>query len=109
MKKFVSCKFVFRLHIFSNSAYNILSDKIYLIYSETWSCTGFYADVKLEKKDEILDFRCIMTNYHIFLETKQCCDDMVAVFHHEGTDKEAFELPLVPFKLLAHNKVCNKY
>ena len=36
-------------------------------------------------------------------------DDMVAVFHHESGGKEAFELPLVPFKLLAHQKrgVCN--
>ena len=30
--------------------------------------------------------------------------DMVAVFHHESGGKRVFELPLVPFKLLARKK-----
>ncbi len=96
------------VHIFSNPAH-ILSDKMCLISSETWSGTGFYADVKLKKKDEILDVHCIMTNYHVFLQNIQYGEDMVAVFHHEGTEKEPFELPLVPFNLLAHSEVCTKY
>jgi hypothetical protein len=45
-----------------------------------------------------------MTNYHVFLETKKRDDNMVAVFHHESTEKEAFELPLVPFELHAQSK-----
>ena len=52
-----------------------------------------------------------MTNYHHYLESKELCDetDVVAVFHHEGTEKEAFELPLVPFRILTQNEVCTKY
>ncbi len=81
--------------------------------SKTWSATGFYADVKFKKKDEILDVRCIMTNYHDFLESNEWPwgseTDIVAVFHREGTEKETFEIPLVPFIILAQNRVCTKY
>jgi hypothetical protein len=45
-----------------------------------------------------------MTNYHVFLEKEKRGGDMIAVFHHESTEKEAFELPLVPFKLHAKSK-----
>ncbi len=67
--------------------------------------------MKIKKQGEILDVRCIMTNYHQFLESKELGNetDVVAVFHHEGTEKEAFELPLVPLNILAHNEVCTKY
>ncbi len=78
--------------------------KFILISSETWSGTGFYADVK--KQGAILDVRCIITSYHGFLKKKKWADDMVAVFHQEGTDKQAFELQLVPFKFLAYSEVC---
>ena len=67
--------------------------------------------MKIKKQDEILDVRCIMTNYHQFLESKELGNetDVVAVFHHEGTEKEAFELPLVAFRILAQNEVCTKH
>ena len=67
--------------------------------------------MKLKKQDEILDVRCIMTNYSRLLHSKYLYlkTGVVAVFRHEGTEKEAFELPLVPFIILAHNKVCTKY
>ena len=105
MRKSVSCKFVFCsiYYIFSNPT-RILTDKIYFICSKTWSFTGFYVHVKLEKQNKILDVHCIMTNYGVFLQ-----NDLVAVFHCPGTEKEAFELPLVSFRILAHSKVCTKY
>ncbi len=68
--------------------------------------------MKLKKQHEILAVRCIMTNYNNhFLETKELGNetDVVAVFHHQGTEKEAFELPLAPFRILAQNEVCTKY
>ncbi len=79
--------------------------KNYLISSKLWSGTGFYVEVKLKKPNKELDIHCIMTNYHVYLEMNKRGDDMVAVFHHESTEKEPFELPLVPFKLHAQNKV----
>ncbi len=65
--------------------------------------------MKLEKQDEILDVHCIMTNYDVFHKKKEGGYDMVAVFHRQGTEKEDFELPLVPFRILAHSEVCTKY
>ena len=40
---------------------------------------------------------------------KRDSNDMVAVFHQESDEKEVFELPLVPFILLAHSRteVCS--
>ena len=46
-----------------------------------------------------------MTNYNDFLKKKERGDDMVAVFHHEGTEKEAFEVPFKPLVLLGHSVV----
>ena len=44
--------------------------------------------------------KCILTTYDdIFLEMDEHGDGMVAVFHHEIDGKEAFELPVVSFKL----------
>jgi hypothetical protein len=57
--------------------------------------------VKWKKQDEV---HCIVTNYHVFREMKEHGDGMVAVFHHENTEKESFELSLVPVMLLAHSK-----
>ena len=63
--------------------------------SNQWSGYGFYANVKTIKKDKTLDRNCILTAYDdIFLEMDKHGGDMVAVFHHESDEKEAFELPL---------------
>ena len=109
MRKNGTCKFVFtNTHISKPNAHTHthLQTKLILISSETWSGTGFYADLKVKKQGSILDVRCIITNYHGFLKKKKLADDMVAVFHQERTDKQAFELQLVPFKFLAYSKVC---
>ena len=68
--------------------------------SNSWRGTGFYVNVKL--KEKIIG--CIMTNYHVYCEMKKSNDGMAAVFCYEKTEKDAFELPLVPFKLLAQSK-----
>ena len=71
--------------------------------SKQWSGYGFYANVKLKTQGK--NINCIITIYDdIFLEVDEHGDDMVAVFHDESDGKEAFELSLVPFKLLAHGK-----
>ena len=75
-----------------------------------WSGYGFYSNVQLKTQGKTLDMNCIFTIFDdIFLEVDEHGNDMVAVFHHESDKKDAFELPLVPFKLLAHGKrgVCN--
>ena len=71
-----------------------------IVYSDSWRGTGFYVNVKLKEKY----IGCIMTNYHVYFEMKKSNDGMVAVFYYE-MQKDAFELPLVPFKLLAQSKV----
>ena len=43
-------------------------------------------------------------NYHVFCQMKQHDDHVVAVFHHDGTEKEPCEIRLVPFALLARSK-----
>ena len=71
--------------------------------SKQWSGYGFYANVKTKKQGTTLDINCIITIYDdIFLEMEEHGSDMVAVFHRESDKKEAFDLPLVPFNLLAH-------
>ena len=76
------------------------------MFSKQWSGYGFYANVKTIKQSKILDINCIITTYDIFLMMeKHLSDDVVAVFHCESDWKDAFELPLVPFKLLAHSKI----
>ena len=75
------------------------------MFSKQWSGTGFYVNVKLEKEGRKLDCHCIITTYDdIFLEMKRDSNDMVAVFYQESDEKEVFELPLVPFILLAHSR-----
>ena len=68
--------------------------------SNSWRGTGFYVNVNLKKKN----IGCIMTNYHVYCEMEKSSDGMVAVFYYEKAEKDAFELPLVPFKLLAQSK-----
>mgnify|MGYP002804052089 CR=1 FL=1 len=79
--------------------------------SNQWSGYGFYANLKTIQKDKTLDKNCILTAYHdIFLEMDKHGGDMVAVFHHESDEKEAFELPLLSFKLpLAGGERLPKY
>ena len=45
-----------------------------------------------------------MTNYHVLLQSKQHDGELVAVFDYESTEKESSELPLVPFRVLAHSQ-----
>ena len=59
--------------------------------------------MKVKKENKVTDVHGIMTNYHAFLEMKRS-GDLVAVFNPESTGKESFELPLVPFQLLAHSE-----
>ena len=74
----------------------------------SWSGTGFYVNVKLKKNGKVNDVHCIMTNHHVYLEMIRRGDNMVAIFHYEDSEKKSFELPLVPFKLLARSsgEVC---
>ena len=101
LEEILSCMLMYFLQ-----SQNILPHKIYLISSKSWSATGFYANVKLKKHDKLFNVHCIMTNYHVFLEMKKRGDGMVAVFHHESTEKESNEFALEPFVLFAHSKVC---
>ena len=80
------------------------------MFSKQWSGYGFYANLKTTKTDKTLDMKCILTAYDdIFLKMDEHDDDMVAVFHHESDGKEAFELPVVSFKLphAQEERVCN--
>ena len=56
------------------------------------------------KKDEVLNAYCIMTNYHVFVEKEKSGAQMVAMFHHDSTEKESFELLLEPFRLVASSR-----
>jgi hypothetical protein len=77
-----------------------------LICSKSWSGTGFYVNIKLKQKNvgNLVNVGCIMTNYHVYAEMEESGDGMTAIFNHESTEKEAFEVPLVPFKLIARSK-----
>ena len=70
------------------------------MFSKQWSSYGFYANVKTTKTAKMMGMKCILIAYDdIFLEMDEHGDDMVAVFHHEIDGKEAFQLPVVSFKL----------
>ena len=60
--------------------------------------------MKLKNEGQTLDFDCVMTNYdNIFLQMEDD-SDVVAVFHNENAEKETFEIPLAPFRLIRSHR-----
>ena len=45
-----------------------------------------------------------MTNYHVFDEKEKSGAQMVAMFHHDSTEKKPFEILLEPLQLVARSK-----
>ena len=82
----------------------VLSNVVSFCFSKSWSGTGFFVNVKFNKKNEVVDAYCIMTNHHVYLAQKNTGAGMVAVFHHDSTEKESYEILLEPFKIFAHSK-----